>query len=376
MAYIKGKWKWNENFSDVQGMGAVETRDYTVAFTSNGEEYKGIGLFTSATNGTPTGIYYNLVSYHTYYKHRVEVRSLEVHEVNSNGYIDWYTSATFTEAYRIMDFGEVEQYIDDAIYDFIVANAERILTTISEKFEVIAENEQKVYNAGKKAGEDAFWDIVQKSGRRTAYDTAFCWWDSEYLHPKYKVVPTYSGGAKNMIYRCDNLKKVEAAYFDLSQLPNPMSASGGLAYLFGLCNALEEIEDVGIQPCYSLEAFCYSDPKLKKVAIVRVADSTIVKNMLYYCRELEDVTIEGTIGQSGINLQYSTKLSKASIISFINALSDTATGQSITFSKAAVDREFRGVSPADFTTIVDGSHSLEWYNIVEIQKTNWTITLV
>ena len=244
------------------------------------------------------------------------------------------------------------------------------MATIAEKLKLIADNEQLVFNAGKQEENDAFWNVVQQGGRRTAYDVAFCWWDCEYLHPKYKVVPTYNGGARNMIYRCAKLKKIESAYFDLSQLPNPMATSGGLGYLFGLCDELEEIEDVGLQPCYSLGYFCYSDKKLKKIAVIRIAEETKVDDMLYHCPELEYVRIEGTIGQSGLNLMHSTKLSRESIESIVNHLSDTAEGKSLTFSKAAVDKAFETSEGAN-----DGASSQEWDSL-EGLKMNWEITLV
>jgi hypothetical protein len=173
-----------------------------------------------------------------------------------------------------------------------------------------------------------------------------------------------------MIYRCAKLKKVEAAYFDLSQLPNPMASNCSLGYLFGLCDELEEIEDIGLPACYNVGYLCYSDKKLKKIAVIRIAESTKVDNMLYYCPELEYVRIEGVIGQSGIDLKYSTKLTRESIESIVNALSDTAEGKTITLSKAAVNKAFETSEGAN-----DGASSQEWDGLEGLYM-NWTITLV
>ena len=60
---------------------------------------------------------------------------------------------------------------------------------IAEKLTVIAENEQKVYEAGKQAECNEFWDNFQNYGNRTEYKHAFrtsCWNDDIY-NPKYPL---------------------------------------------------------------------------------------------------------------------------------------------------------------------------------------------
>ena len=131
-----------------------------------------------------------------------------------------------------------------------------------------------------------------------------------------------------------------------------------------------------MQPNYSYSYFCCYNGNLKKVACIRLDENSIVSNMLYSCEKLEDVTIEGTIGQSGIDLKWSTKLSRASIESFINALSETASGQRITFSITAVKNAFGGGA---WDSDGDGKDdtimgSVEWIDLMN-SKSNWTITL-
>ena len=92
--------------------------------------------------------------------------------------------------------------------------------------------------------------------------------------------------------------------------------------------------------------------------------------MFGYCNKLEEVRIEGTIGQNGLDLRWSTKLSRASIESIINALSDTTSGLSITLSLAAVNRAFAYVENGD-----DGSINQPWLDLVA-SKPNWAINLV
>ena len=93
-------------------------------------------------------------------------------------------------------------------------------------------------------------------------------------------------------------------------------------------------------------------------------------NMFYGCSALTNLTIAGSINTSGMNLKSATKLSKASITSVVNALSASASGKSITFSKTAIDSAFETSSGA-----ADGSTSDEWLNLIAT-KSNWTISLI
>lgn len=236
--------------------------------------------------------------------------------------------------------------------------------TIAEKITRAKSDYDEVYEAGKKAESDAFWDNFQENGNRTNYTQGFTRWGSfEYIRPKYKVIPTATADnpscAYNVIYDCNSLKKIEADYFDFSQVPYGTTANQSHSYQFATCDNLEEIEDVGLQPSFSYSYFAAFCGKLRKVACVRVDKNSMVSNMFASGISLEEVKFEGEIGQSGINLYRSTKLNRASIESLINCLSKDTTGQSITLSKTAVNNAF--------TTD-------EW-NALVATKSNWTISL-
>lgn len=252
--------------------------------------------------------------------------------------------------------------------------------TISANNVIIAQNEQRVYNAGKQAEYDAFWNMIQDHGNRTDYGQAFRNWRSstEYLRPKYKVVPTASTSAMNTFYNCEGLKKVEAEYFDFSKKARGGYKGSGWYHTFTACDELEEIEDIGIMPDTDLTNTFAHCPNLKKIAMIRVDANTVISSGIFEgCKSLESVTFDGEIGY-GMNLKWSTKLTRASIENIINHLSDNGSGKTLTLSKAAVDEAFRGISAGDFTTIVPGSSSLDWFNLTHdatVYK-QWTITLV
>ena len=64
-----------------------------------------------------------------------------------------------------------------------------------------------VYEAGKQAEYDRFWDIYQENGKRVRYDNAFtgdCWVDAIY-NPKYPIIVSGNGTAAAMFLNCFRL---------------------------------------------------------------------------------------------------------------------------------------------------------------------------
>lgn len=215
------------------------------------------------------------------------------------------------------------------------------------------------YEAGFEAGYDAFWDVVQNNGERTSYGNAFSNWGAEYIRPKHKVVATNSNDGNQTFSHCLKLKKIESAYFDFSQKPAGTNNNSGYYYTFYNCRELEEIEDVGLIPQYGYHTTFGNCEKLHTIAKIGVDENTIFSETFNYCHELQNLTIEGVIGKNGFNVRWSTKLSKASIESIINALSSTTSSLTVTISKTAKEAAFTDE---------------EWTALVAM-KPNWTISL-
>jgi hypothetical protein len=105
--------------------------------------------------------------------------------------------------------------------------------SIATKLTTIAENVQKVDNAGyekgkgeggnteeafadgKAAGEKLMWDGLTANNTRTGWQQQFRNWQIEYLRPPYVIAP--KANAINAMFEGNKLlKKVECAYFDFS----------------------------------------------------------------------------------------------------------------------------------------------------------------
>lgn len=192
--------------------------------------------------------------------------------------------------------------------------------SIADKLTTIAENQQKVFDAGAKAESDRFWDEIQKNGTRNTYERAFSQWSSEYIRPKYKVVPITSTGVQLMFSGCQKLRKVEAEYFDFSQKETGTTNTQGYYYVFSDCYALEEIEDIGLIPQNNYQYAFRRCRKLHTIAKMGVDENTKFSNTFEECAVLENLMIDGTIGQNGFDVHWSTSLTHDSLMSIINAL--------------------------------------------------------
>lgn len=231
--------------------------------------------------------------------------------------------------------------------------------SIAEKLTAIAENEQKVYEAGKKAEWDAFWEKFQKGGTRTQYPNAFayCVVDDEFFNPKYKIMPT---DAYYMFFQTNGITDLKSKQhmLDFSQCEDLRFA------FFGMGDTLQKVGVIdaraGTHDIYDLQGLFNWDLALEEVEkiILKNDGSQGFFDTFNYCTALREIRFEGVIGQD-INFQH-CPLSKESIESVINALSSSASGKTLTLNIHAKDSAFS---------------DSEWDALISA-KSNWTISLV
>lgn len=212
--------------------------------------------------------------------------------------------------------------------------------TTAEKLVTVAENQQRVYDAGYEKGKaegidyDTFWDSFQGNGQPMVYQVVFAYnrFNKETYNPKYPIICSNSNvSARHIFYNNTEITDTKvpidvSAISTTTVLQNTFSCYGA-----GKISALETIREL------------------------RVAANTDYPNAFMNCSALKNIVITGTVGKS-ISFQFSPLLTKESIMSVFNALSTDVTGQTVTFSKRAVD--------AAFTT--------EEWEALTATKTNWT----
>ena len=244
----------------------------------------------------------------------------------------------------------------------------------ADKLKTVADNVQKVYNAGAKSAYAEFWDAFQTKGKRVLYGYAFTRWDNGIFKPKYNITPTnavymffQSGSNTKNGIEMDKLEQEYGIKFDFSRAP-----SLGFAFADnGFWKTLNVVNMTGTN--YGNEYVVYdryNGGTKTRINKLIVKESTKFGEMIFgYCSALTHMIVEGTIGQNGFDVHWSTGLSKESIISIINALSATAANKTVTLSKTAVNTAFETSRGSK-----DGAKSEEWINLIA-QKSNWTITL-
>ena len=147
------------------------------------------------------------------------------------------------------------------------------------------------------------------------------------------------------------------------------SKGTNLSYMFSGCSRLTTVPQFDTSNGILFSNMFYGCSSLTTVPQLDTSKGTNFINMFSSCSSLTNLTITGSINASEMDLKAATKLSKASITSVVNALSASASGKSITFSKTAIGSAFETSSGA-----ADGSASDEWLNLIAT-KSNWTISL-
>ncbi len=212
---------------------------------------------------------------------------------------------------------------------------------------------------GKKQQYDAFWDEYQQYGRRTDYSASFgaCWNDTNFK-PKYDMKVSFG--------------PYMFAYSPITDLVTLLERQG-VSLDFSMCTANSALNNafyeskitrlgvVDLSGQGNCNYVFYRARDLVRIDKV-IFSSTKVNDNLHTtftdCISLTDVVIEGLICRS-ISFRW-CPLSRASIESVMTALSDTVTGQTVTFNKAATEAAFSAE---------------EWAALVATRP-NWTVEVV
>lgn len=198
---------------------------------------------------------------------------------------------------------------------------EKTETTDLIKSGELPEKIEAVYENGKADKEREMWGYILNYGTKADLNKAFCDTGFEYIRPPYKVTPTNIQSLSQTFSYAKKLKKVEAAYFDFSKKKRGSHHSHGLYWTFSTCSSLEEVEDIGIQPDIGLyNTFSWSG--IKRIAMLRVDEQTQYENVFQGCGKLEDITLEGVIGQNGLSFGNSPLLTHESLLNIIDCLKD------------------------------------------------------
>jgi hypothetical protein len=259
---------------------------------------------------------------------------------------------------------------------------------IKEKLTIITENVPKIYNNGYNTGKsevlteanalndqleeiiygagtdgksfyDEFWDNYQDYGNRAGYLYAFAGegWTDETFKPKYDIKPIATAqGAFSENKITDFRSEAIGVEIDTSE-------AATCAQLF-IRSIAKYIGTISFESATNSDYAFYQCRELESIEkiILKEDGTSSLTSAFNYCNNLKEVKFEGVLGLNNLNLQWSTKLSKASITNIINALSTTTSGLTVTLTNTAVKSAFGSIDSA------------EWLALVAT-KPNWTISL-
>ena len=239
--------------------------------------------------------------------------------------------------------------------------------SIAEKLTTIAENEQRVFEAGKKSEYDAFWDSYQQNGNRTNYCSAFgACWNKDNFKPKYSIRPTSAYYMFfNNIAACIDIGEVAEDYFDALGIELDYSKARLCQYAIAALHA-KRFKKLDFSSATRMMGLFYSHGNVITNSVEEIDEfvsseiTTYDNSTFQHATLLREIRFTGVIANGVINFQWNTKLSKASIESIINALSPSSSGLTCTLSATAIDNNFTN------------DECVELFST----KLNWTISLV
>lgn len=218
--------------------------------------------------------------------------------------------------------------------------------SIAKKLTTVAENQQAVYDAGKKAEHDKFWDVMQQNGTRTDYAPTTGQFTARHFtfdnfYPKYDIRPV--GNATYLFYAWEpkwgNVKGSLKQRLDECGVVLDTSQATNLSQMFNY-SAFTEIPTIDCtSTTTSASLFANMWGNLQTIEKLIVNENVTYVTWFKNTTGLENVVFEGVIGNA-IDFSTCTKLTHDSLMSIINALKDfTGTSTTMTLTIGTDNQE-------------------------------------
>ena len=186
---------------------------------------------------------------------------------------------------------------------------------------------EAVYDSGKQAAYDEFWDIFQQNGTRRSYRSSFgLGWNAEIFKPKYDIRVTYG----QYMFAQFNFNFVSMSTFHLGEHLKEIGVTLDTSPCINCTNMfwhcyVNSLPPISIQSCVDKALDMFNNCRATKIDNLISSDTGVeLDNSTFRLwKHIEDITITGKIYGS-INFQYGVNLTLESAKSIINALLDCA----------------------------------------------------
>jgi hypothetical protein len=205
--------------------------------------------------------------------------------------------------------------------------------TTAEKLTTIAENEQKIFDKGKDDALQEKWNQHMeglKNGK--TYGFAGKGWTDKNFTP-YTDINLSSGNAVSFFAYSGitNLSEIFNRYETKLVCSGVVNASNFFSY-----SLVTHVPELNFSKATTIQGmFSYAD-NLVTIDKLTFPENCTVTNAFQNCTSLKNISIGGKIGKS-IDFHWS-RLTRASVESIVTALSDTASGQTVTFNNAWIEQ--------------------------------------
>ena len=233
--------------------------------------------------------------------------------------------------------------------------------TTEEMLVTIAENEQKVFDAGIEEANNLFWDNMKKIRYKSSdntfnYSYAFCFWNKDMFKPTYQIKPT---NATYMFHSFQSEINLADYDIDFSQCTNFQN--------FLLWAQITGIGKVDTRSAKSVSFYvAYMLKQIDELNLKEDGSQTFDMRDMSKLKRINIIT--GTIGQN-IAFDKSTVIEKDTIVRIIEHLSNTSANKTFTIPKLAINNAF-GINIDDVST-----HTEEW-TALRNSKSNWNFSFV
>ena len=233
----------------------------------------------------------------------------------------------------------------------------------------MSEAVEPVFEAGKKAEYNAFWDEYQLNGKEAdcRYMFSGVGWNEKTFNPKYSIDYNIISGSYMFYYS----RKLDFDLVEFLKERNKViifKPYNDINNCFSY-SKITRVGEISLLETNNTQIECFGNSEVKTIDLIRIKETTDLMYMFRNANKLENILFDGIIGNI-INMQWCEKLTKNTITNIIETLSINAENKPLTLSQTAVNTAFE-TSPGS----ADGSISEEWLALAN-SKSNWNIALV
>ena len=227
--------------------------------------------------------------------------------------------------------------------------------SIADKLFTVAENQQRVFDAGKKAEWDKFWDNFQNYGERTLYNFAF-WregWTDENFYPKYDMITTAPNGSHNQMFNSCKITDLAGRLEECGVILDT-TANQYFTFMFQYASLMTHIPELNMTNATTVTSMFGRNTALHTIDKMIFAESGLTKDLTFSgCTALANIEIGGKIA-CNFNMA-DCPLTAKSVQSVIDALMDLtgSTTKTLTLSAgvALTDTQIATIGARGWTLV-------------------------